>query len=555
MFGDQPLSKIYPQKWGQLALLLGLCIVLFFVNLGQWDLWNSDELRYAQASREMVDRGDWILMHSNGRVYPDKPPMFFWFVALSSYVWGGFNSFSARFPSAFFGTLTVLLTFFLGRKLFCSRTGFLSGLVLATNTEFVYLTTRGNIDATFTFFTTASLFCLVYWYGGRQEKEKSTLDRLSIYGFYVAMALATLTKGLLGFVLPLMVALGYLLIRKDWQGMRGMKLLPGIPILLAIVLAWYLPAVSKGGPGYLNETLFRHTIDRYTEGWSHARPMYYYLFRFPGNFLPWIFFLPAGMIYAYMRGKIEKKGKSLFLLLWFVLIFVFFSLSKGKRELYLLPLYPAASLMVGKVWVDFISGSTDPLRQEWISLALCALMGFVLIAGLVIPPALYLTFPSYLLHGLPMSLLLVAGSVAMYFLYRSKHHGTIFFLTVVIVVAGFFYTLRTVFPLVNPFKSGRFISREVTLRIKPGEHLALYGHHRTEPYNFYTGIVPIIVIEGKQNLPRFLQSPVRVFCLLGVKDFNALMKEEGRPEVELIAQRPVGDDLMVLISNRQEPSQ
>ena len=79
----------------------------------------------------------------------------------------GVNSFSARFPSALLGTLTVLLAFFLGGKLYCSRTGFLSGLVLATNVEFAYLTTRANIDATLTFFTTASLLCFIYWYGDR----------------------------------------------------------------------------------------------------------------------------------------------------------------------------------------------------------------------------------------------------------------------------------------------------------------------------------------------------------------------------------------------------
>jgi len=81
----------------------------------------------------MLDRGDWILMHLNGGVYGDKPPLFFWLIALSSYLWQGFTSFSVRFPSAVFGTLTVLLTFFLGKRLYSSRTGFFSGLVLATS--------------------------------------------------------------------------------------------------------------------------------------------------------------------------------------------------------------------------------------------------------------------------------------------------------------------------------------------------------------------------------------------------------------------------------------
>src|SRR4030043_1394623 len=112
----------------------------------------------------MVNGGDWVLMHFNGKMYADKPPLFFWLIAFSSYLCGGLPSFSVRFPSAVFGTLTILLTFLIGRHLYSSRTGFLAGLVLVTSLEFAYLSTRANIDATLTFFTTASLFCFFKWY-------------------------------------------------------------------------------------------------------------------------------------------------------------------------------------------------------------------------------------------------------------------------------------------------------------------------------------------------------------------------------------------------------
>ena len=154
---EKRISRIYPQKWVQIVILVAFCLILYFLNLNLWDLWNPDEPRYAQVAREMVNGGDWILMHFNGKVYEDKPPLFFWLIAFSSYLWQGFSSFSVRFPAALFGTLTVLLTFFLGRSLYSSRAGFLSGLILATSVEFAYLSTRANIDTTLTFFTTASL--------------------------------------------------------------------------------------------------------------------------------------------------------------------------------------------------------------------------------------------------------------------------------------------------------------------------------------------------------------------------------------------------------------
>jgi 4-amino-4-deoxy-L-arabinose transferase-like glycosyltransferase len=560
-------SNIYPQKWAQIFVLLGFCFFLYFLNLSQWDLWNPDEPRYAQVAREMVNGGDWILMHFNGKIYPDKPPLFFWLIALSSYFWQGFSSFSVRFPAALFGTFTVLLTFLLGKNLYSTRTGFFSGLILATSLQFAYLSTRANIDTTLTFFTTASLLCFFEWYqntaprpsplpSGEREgvrgnwlKQKSTKGLL-IYGFYISMALGTLTKGPVGFIIPLLISLIYLLIQKDWKGMRGMKLLPGMILFLVIVLSWYLPAVLKGGRDYLNVTLFKHTIDRYSTGWSHVKPIYYYLYNFPVDFLPWIFFLPAAMVYGYSREAIGKRREFIFLLAWFFVIFLFFSLSKGKRSLYLLPLYPAVSIMIGKLWNDFIFTPMEHFRPGWISFPLYGFMGLALIAGAAIPWVISMKFPSYLPYSLPIAFLMVGGSLVLFVLNRFRMQTAIFFLLIGMMASGFFYTLRVVFPLVNPYKSARFISQEITSRIQPAEKLALYGGFGTGPYNYYTGIVPILELEGEENLIHLLGSPERVFCILKFGDFSKFQVMVGRPEVQLITRRKVGDDDIVLISNR-----
>ena len=205
----------------QIFILLSFCSLLFILGVGRWDLWDPDEPRYAEVAKEMVmNSGDWILMHLNGKVYGDKPPLFFWLIALSSYLWGGFTSFAVRFPPALFGTLTVLLTFLVGKILYSSRTGFLSGLILATSFEFAYLSTRGNIDTTLTFFTTASILCFLLWYRRRKEEKtnEKAMEGLLFYGFYIAMALGTLAKGPIGFILPLLVSLIYLSIQKIGRG-------------------------------------------------------------------------------------------------------------------------------------------------------------------------------------------------------------------------------------------------------------------------------------------------------------------------------------------------
>lgn len=546
-------SNLWNRPSGQVGILIVFCFVLFFVNLGQWDLWNPDEPRYAQVAREMVRGGDWILMHLNGEVYGDKPPLFFWLIAVSSFLWNGFTSFSVRFPSAFFGTLTVLLTFFIGRRLYSSRTGFLAGLILATSLEFTYLATRANIDATLTFFTTASIFCFIKWYGFNEEEREGEgrFKGLSIYGFYIGLALATLSKGPVGFILPLLVVLVYLAIQRDWNGIRRMKLLKGMILFFIIVVAWYVPALLKGGKEYFDETIMLHTIDRFAKGTSKIRPFYYYLYNFPADFLPWIFFLPAAIVYGFSDRKAGIKREFLFLIIWFAVIFIFFSLSKGKRGLYLLPLFPAASLMVGRWWDDFLSGTTNNFHQRWFSIPLWIFSGLLIGIGVGIPWVVLKKFPSYLSYGIPIAFLFTGGAITLLILYWLRYWAAIFFLIVGIMGGGFFYAQRVTFPIINPYKSARFISQEITSRIQPGEKLVVYGDFVIAPYNYYTGIVPILEIEKREELIRFLQSEQRVFCLMKYRDYSEFQKAGDRPKMEFIARRKVGGDDMVLISNKK----
>ena len=586
---ESQFHKIYDRKWVQILILLGFCYFLYFFNLGLWDLWVPDEPKYAQVAKEMVNGGDWILMHFNGAVYGDKPPLFFWLIALSSYVWQGFSSFSVRFPSAVFGTLTVLLTFLMGKRLYSSRTGFLSALILATSVHFIYLSTRANIDVTLTFFTTTSLFCFFLWYGYGSEKglnENRHLESLLIlrrrqtpafrtgstaplsinpeqtpgfrpgiaegliYGFYVSMAFATLAKGPIGFILPLLVSLIFLFTQKDYKQIKRMKLLPGIPLLVAIVLAWYVPAVLSGGKAYVEENLLRHTAEAYAKGWTHPRPIYYYFYTFPAAFLPWIFFLPGAIAQGLSKSMTGKRKGFLFFLVWFAVIFTFFSLSKSKRDLYLLPVFPAVSLMVGKFWDDFISHPLDRYWRRWIIFPLFGIVGFGLIAGVALPYVASIKFPSYFPSILPVAVMSAGCSIALLIFCRFKNYRAILLLLIGMMVGESFYASRVIFPAVNPQMTARLMAEEIKSRIQPGDKLATYRGIGVDPYNYYTGIVPIPMIHTEAALLDFLRSSERVFCLLRLNDFSELFNKEGKPKVVLIARRRVRRDDVVLISNR-----
>jgi asparagine N-glycosylation enzyme membrane subunit Stt3 len=575
-------GQLFQKPRIQLLILLVFCSLLFIFGVGRWDLWNPDEPRYAQVAKEMVERGDWILMHVNGNTYEDKPPLFFWLIALSSFLWQGFTSFSVRFPSAFLSTLTVLLTFFLGKKLYGSRAGFLSALILATSFEFAYLSTRANIDATLTFITTASILLFLQWYQhskaeGSDDKNKG---RLSIYGFYIGMGLATLVKGPVGFILPLLVSLVYLLLLKDWKAIKKMRLLTGMILFTAIVLSWYLPAVLKGGQDFLSQTLFHQTIERFAKGTSHIRPVYYYLSNFPVDFLPWFLFLPGAVVYGFSKRREGISKDFLFLLLWFIVIFLFFSFSKGKRAIYLLPLYPAASLLVGRFWDDYLSGSSRfSVREAWITspvylfIVIFFLMGIFLylapaVANFSLEPttskilkvivkgaglgAKYLSYvPRW--SVIPLIFLLVGSATLLSFAHGLKYKSLVFMLIVATVGIGFFYGTRMIFPLVNPYKSARFISEEIIEKMKTGGRLVIYGDTGsagTSQFNFYTGIVPILEIENEKEIVDLFRSKGRIFCLFKYRDYENLSSKFNQLPLHLIVRRNVGDRDMALVSNR-----
>ena len=575
-------KELLERPWVQVVLLLVFCTLFFILGVGRWDLWNPDEPRYAQVAKEMVARGDWILMHVNGNTYVDKPPLFFWLIALSSFLWQGFTSFSARFPSAFLSTLTVLLTFFLGKKLYGSRTGFCSAVILATSFEFAYLSTRANIDATLTFITTASIFLFLHWYHHSKAKGEQKNDKrgLSIYGFYTGMGLATLVKGPVGFILPLLVSLVYLAILRDWKAMKRMRLLTGMILFIVIVLSWYLPAVLKGGQDFLNQTLFHQTIERFAKGTSHVRPIYYYLTNFPVDFLPWFLFLPGAIVSAFSKRREGISKEFLFLLVWFVAIFIFFSFSKGKRAIYLLPLYPATSLMVGKFWVDYFSSpGRFSVREVWITLPVYLFSVLFFLVGIFFFVAPYLAnvaiepsgpkllksvveggrlgakYLSYVPRWsvLPFIYLLVGSGFLLFLAHRLRYKQLVFMLIVATAGVGFFYTTRVIFPLVNPYKSARYISQEIVQTMKTGGKLVIYGDSGsagTSQFNFYTGIVPILETEDEKEMIGLLRSTEKIFCLVNYEDYGILINKYPDLSLNLIARRTVGSRDAIFVSNR-----
>ncbi|MBI5368897.1 MAG: glycosyltransferase family 39 protein, partial [Planctomycetes bacterium] len=255
-----------------LLLLLLLGGVLFFANLGGTDLWNPDEPRYAQVAREMViaaEPAGWLVPHLNGRVYLQKPPAFFWTVGAFGLAVGRVDEWAARLPSACAATLTLLLAYLFGARLFGRRAGLLGAVVLATSLLFVVMARKATIDATLTLQVLASLMLLEE---GVRWPERRVRAWSAAFFF---MGVGALLKGV-GFVLPLLALIAYLALLRNLRPLASGSLLLGLLIAVGVAGAWAAAAARVEGWDYVSDLLFGQLKRRFSESGGHDRAAGYY---------------------------------------------------------------------------------------------------------------------------------------------------------------------------------------------------------------------------------------------------------------------------------------
>lgn len=330
-----------------------LCFLLYFWELGNIPFYNYEESKEALIVWEMLNDGGWILPKRNGTELPLKPPLFHWCGAVIGFVSGKVNEFAVRSPSAIFGTATVLLTFFFAQRMWNWRVGLFSALILATSPEWMRWAVYARSDIILSFFLTAALVSF-FWLWRERASEPRTL-----WYFYASVGLATLAKGPLGLVLPGITLLLFLYFVRELDFLKRMKLAKGAAIVGGIAISWYLLATWIGGWEFfrrqvLDENVFRF-FESETGGPSRDHAFYYYIPTLFAGMFPWSLFFPLAGYFLY-HSRLQDK-KLLYLVVWFLGGFVFFSLASGKRGNYLLPLYPAVAMLLGVWWQELVDGS------------------------------------------------------------------------------------------------------------------------------------------------------------------------------------------------------
>ncbi len=367
-----------------LGALLLVGLLLFFWRLGVPGLMDPDEGRYAEIAREMLLLKDWLIPHLNLLPYLEKPPLVYWLTALSFQVLG-LSEFAARLPSALCALGGVILAYGLGRVFWGAAAGLLSALVLATCGGYVVMGRLLTLDMALSLFLDLGVG-LGYLALSR--------ERRGLWPWaYLALALGILTKGPVALVLAAIIWTG-----AAWSQGRPLFrswLRPwSLALLVAVSLPWFL-AVMGRYPDFFRFFILEQHLGRYlTAAIHHHQPFWYYLPILLVFLLPWSFLLP----WVLGREKPWADRDRLFLLIWAAVIFLFYTLSRGKLSPYILPALLPLALLVGHSLWDLAAGGwrLSASRGLRLTLGIWALLGWVAL-GLYLWPSASLT--SLLLQG------------------------------------------------------------------------------------------------------------------------------------------------------------
>ena len=368
--------RFWADSRSEALLLAAVCLFNFFFALHFPALLDIDEGMHASIAKTMVLTGDWVTPVFNGEPFQDKPALYNWLVA-TSFLLFGFTDFAARFPSALLGTGCVFLTFAIGRQFFGKTAGLLAAVVLATSVLMIILSRMVLYDVTFTFFTTLSLYFISdALFGSRR--------RSAFLAFHISVALAVLTKGLLGIAIPGMAIAVFLLWSRDISRIKEFRLVGGALIIAAILTPWCV-FMERACPGYTEYFIVNQHLGNFlgTAGDAvarHPQPVYFYIPLLLIGMFPWSFLLPVAVLSAWAARKRQENMPAVFLLFWLVTGFVFFSSATSKLSPYILPLFPAAALLLGRFIAGALETPTQKLRHFTVALAAAAT--FILIPAI-----------------------------------------------------------------------------------------------------------------------------------------------------------------------------
>ncbi len=492
------------------VVLLGV-IVLAFYRLGAGSLWDQDETKYAQVAREILETGDPVTLHVNGQPWYVHPPFYMWLTAATGRA-AGFTEFSVRFWSAAFSVLAVYGTILLGRLWFGPRAGVLSGAVLAVTFQFLVQSRLAVFDTVLLAWMLLAVYAFASAYrGGR---------RADYLRFFLFAGLATLTKGPIGLLLPGLVIVVFVTLRRAWRRWREVPWAAGLAAYALVGLSWYAAEAWLHGRVFVATVLGYYGIGRFfgvVE--NQAGPWYYYVPVVLAGAFPWTAFWPAAAAYHLRRFR-EDDG-SLFVLLWCVLTFVFYSAAGTKLPNYVLPIYPLAAVGVAALGDAALRGS-----EHWRGIGLSIGLLVALVAVLYVGIGGYLAglYPDAfraLGHILfPPAAALAVGVGLVIALAAARRRLAALVMLCLAMAVTWLGVLTWVVPVVEAQKPMKPLALEIRSALRPGDRIVGYRLSIYSSLIFYTGH-HVDWMETPAALRRAVCAPGRVFVVGARPDLDS----------------------------------
>ncbi|OGS25318.1 MAG: hypothetical protein A2297_03275 [Elusimicrobia bacterium RIFOXYB2_FULL_48_7] len=353
-------------------ILFGVSVLFYlFYGLDSCGLFDDDEAYYSEVSREMAETGNYITPQFNYLPFLHKPVLFYWFES-ASYKLFGVSELSSRLPSAFFMLAALFAIYFFVSRLFNKPMAAMACVILLTNIEMMVVSKAATMDALLMLLISCSLFSYMtaYFHG----------DRRYYLWVFIFSALAVLTKGPSGIVIPALVIFCFLFFSGELNKFREMGFLKGALVFLAISLPWYLVVTIMTKGGFARDFFLYHNISRFSSSFEgHSGSIFYYFFVLLFGFYPWSAFLPSGIF-----RSVKKDKKLFFVLLWIVVPFVFFSIAQTKLPNYIVPAFVPVSIIVANWWNEYMQADEGCFRVDtnislyillFGALVMCVLLG------------------------------------------------------------------------------------------------------------------------------------------------------------------------------------
>lgn len=340
------VTSVSHRQRGFALALLSILLVMALAWFGTLDyrkLVRPDEGRYAEIPREMVASGDWLTPRLNDLKYFEKPALQYWATA-AAYELFGEHEWTARLWPALTGFLGVLLAGYTGSRLFGRRQGNIAAAVLGSSVLYAAIAHIVTLDMGLTFFMALSMCGFLL---ANRADATPRESRGWMLATWVGLALAVLSKGLVGPVLAGAVLAIYSLVNRDFSPWRRLHILTGLPLFLLIAAPWFIK-VSLANPEFFDFFFIQEHFQRFlTKGHNRYQPWWYFLPILALGILPWASMLPQVLIKAWRRQPESGFNPRRFLLVWSGFIFFFFSISGSKLPSYILPIFPALALLTG----------------------------------------------------------------------------------------------------------------------------------------------------------------------------------------------------------------